>query len=145
MPAPKPIEKPKEKTNVCLFFYFWGPVPGFVSWVLGIVSWVLGLVFWVLGFVCWVLEIVCWVLGIVCWVLSPSNRGGRASSRLDHGLKVELDPYIKGPKRQKSIDSLYFFGRFSKYVAPRGAKYREKGGFVTNTGEGRSTNPFWNF
>ena len=31
---------------------------------------------------------------------SPSRRGGCASSRLDHGLKVELDPYIKGPKRQ---------------------------------------------
>ena len=23
-----------------------------------------------------------------------------SSSRLDHGLKLELDPYIKGPKRQ---------------------------------------------
>ena len=27
-------------------------------------------------------------------------KGGCASSRLDHGLKVELDPYIKGTKRQ---------------------------------------------
>ena len=26
-------------------------------------------------------------------------KGGCASSRLDHGLKVELDPYIKNPKR----------------------------------------------
>ena len=37
---------------------------------------------------------------------AASARGGCASSRLDHGLKVELDPYIKGPKRQFFI---YFF------------------------------------
>ena len=30
---------------------------------------------------------------------SPSRRGGCASSRLDHGLKVWLDPYIKGTKK----------------------------------------------
>ena len=38
-----------------------------------------------------------------------------------------------------------FFGIFSKYLAPSGAKYREKGWAVAKIGEGWSTNPFWNF
>ena len=73
----------------------------------------------------------------------PSRRGGCASSRLDHSL---MDPYIKSPKRQFL---LHFFTMFLAflfiYLAPSGAKYREKGLAVTKTGEGRSTNPFWNF
>ena len=52
---------------------------------------------------------------------------------------------ILAQKKQTSIDFCYLFGRFSKYLAPSGAKYREKGWAVTKTGEGRSTNPFWNF
>ena len=35
--------------------------------------------------------------------------------------------------------------KFSKHLAVSAAKYREKGWAVTSTGEGRSTNPFWNF
>ena len=35
-----------------------------------------------------------------------------------------------------SIDFLLFFDLFSKYLAPSGAKYREKGRAVTKTGEG---------
>ena len=39
----------------------------------------------------------------------------------------------------------YFVTLFLKYLAPSGAKYCEKGWAVTKTGEGGSTNPFWNF
>ena len=49
------------------------------------------------------------------------------------------------PKNSFSSIFYYFFGLFSKYVAPSGAKYREKGWAVAKTGEGGSTNPFWDF
>ena len=43
---------------------------------------------------------------------------------------------IFGKKIQKSVDLLLFFGLFSIYLAPSGAKYREKGWAVTKIGEG---------
>ena len=48
---------------------------------------------------------------------------------------------------QRPIFWLFFdlFCIFSKYLAASAAKYREKGGFVAKTGEGGSTDPFWNF
>ena len=57
--------------------------------------------------------------------------------------------YEKGTKNSKmrvfSIGFCCIFKLFSKYLDPSRAKYREKGWAVTKTGEGRSTNPFWNF
>ena len=49
---------------------------------------------------------------------SPSRRGGCASSRLDHGLKVELDPYIKGPKKTIFPSFFYYFFVVFPYIWP---------------------------
>ena len=57
---------------------------------------------------------------------------------------VFFKPYGTQKGKQPSI-FYYLFGLFSKYLAPSGAKYREKEWAVTKTGEGRSTNPFWDF
>ena len=40
------------------------------------------------------------------------------------------------PKSKFSSIFCYFFGLFSKYLAPSGAKYREKGWAVAKIGEG---------
>ena len=81
------------------------------------------------------------------WSLIFGLPGGCASSRLDHGLKFygiqggcASSRLISGfsdcqPRISKRVTSppgynphfLYFFGRFSIYLAPSGAKYCEKG------------------
>ena len=50
---------------------------------------------------------------------------------------LDGDPYIKDQKKA-NIHRFFaiFSSRFSKYLAPSGAKYREKGWAVTKTGEG---------
>ena len=50
---------------------------------------------------------------------------------------ASLPTLVQGAKKKQFfIDFLYFFGLFSKYLAPSGAKYREKGWAVTKIGEG---------
>ena len=61
----------------------------------------------------------------------PSRCPGRGSKSTCTG-----NAGLQSPKKQFFIDFLYFFGRFSKYLAPSGAKYREKGLAVAKTGEG---------
>ena len=113
-----------EKAYFLIFFQiFWGLVPGLVSWVLGIVCWVSGIVFWVLGFVFWVSGFVFWVSGLVFWVL------GLVFCVL--GLVFWVSGLV--------------FWHFFEYLAPSGAKYREKGWAASKTGEGPSANPFWDF
>ena len=59
---------------------------------------------------------------------------------------INAQESVDSKNSQKSIDFQIFFRPcFSKYLVPSGAKYREKGLAVTKTGEGRSTDPFWNF
>ena len=61
----------------------------------------------------------------------------QARSSIDLSTRPYRIPYIKGPKKYKIPSIFYdFFDLFSKYLAPSGAKYREKGWAVTKTGEG---------
>ena len=71
----------------------------------------------------------------------------RVSERPLSGFRNEQwISYIKGPKKAKIHRFFaYFFGLFSKYLAPSGAKYCGQGGFVTKIGEGGSTDTFWDF
>ena len=50
---------------------------------------------------------------------------------------------VWGQKRQKSIDFLLFFRFFSKYLAPSGAKYREKGLGRYKNWRGSIDKPIW--
>ena len=75
-----------------MFLFVWGLGPGLVSWVAGIVSWVLGIVLWVSGIVFWPKvslykgpkrQFIIYFFTTLC-----GGWGGRASGRLDHGLKT---------------------------------------------------------
>ena len=58
-----------------------------------------------------------------------------------------MEEAVNQPQKEAkaSIFLQVFFDLFLIYLAPSGAKYREKGLAVTKIGEGRSTNPFWDF
>ena len=61
---------------------------------------------------------------------------GRQNSMQLPVSQLQLDALDFQKKNEKSPFFRYFFGRFSIYLAPSGAKYREKGWAVTKTGEG---------
>ena len=77
---------------------------------------------------------------------AQSGPGGDRARARARGLRRRMDNVFfskrvfQAVRAQKgknpSIFCDFLFGRFSKYLAPSGAKYREKGWAVASTGEG---------